>query len=297
MTQSAKVGFEGTIGSFSEEALNNLFRQDAFQQIQKEAIGFPTFEAVCQKVADGSLKYGLLPIENSIAGSCFDVLDLISKHNLSIVGEYEQEERQLLVALPGVSLNEITEVHSHPYAFDQCRPYLATLNKKLVQALDTAESCKLIQNQKSKTIAAIAGAYAAKLYGLNVLHELESLAVTRYILVSKTAVIPERHLIPRTSMEIVLKNQVGAFLKAITVFSHRDINISKIESRPSSRSILLRKPWEYVVYLDVDGGLNEDKLGKAIENLKEFATVRVLGSYPRYQSPPKESSGVYGFGV
>jgi prephenate dehydratase len=244
---------------------------------------------------DGSIDVGILPIENSIAGTFFAVLDLLVKHNLNIVGEYEHDEIQCLVGLPGLKVKDISEIHSHPYAFDQCRPFLATMQgKKLVQSLDTAASCEEIQKSGLKNVAAIASSRAAALYGLQVLQEIDTSAVTRYVLVAKQPIVPERHMSPRTSLEIVLKNQVGAIMKAVTVFSHRDINIAKVESRPSSRSIRLQKPWEYIVYMDVDAGINDAKMEKALSHLNELGSVRVLGSYPRYQQPAEQTVFAYG---
>jgi prephenate dehydratase len=295
MTKSFQVGFEGIAGSHSEDALVQLFKsQTAFQGKLSGAIGYSSFQKVCENVVNNTVDLGIVPIENSIAGTFFGVVDLISKYNLQIVGEFEHEEVQCLVGLPGSVVGDIKQVHSHPYAFDQCRPFLASLNKKLVQSLDTAASCEEIQKEQLKDVAAIASARAASLYGLTVLTEIDSVAVTRYALVSTAPIVPERHLMPRTSLEIVLKNQVGAIMKAVAVFSHRDINISKIESRPSSRSIRLQKAWEYIVYLDVDCGTNEVRMQKALDNLAEIGTVKVLGSYPRYQQPATPTVFAYG---
>jgi prephenate dehydratase len=292
---SFNVGFEGIAGSHSEDALAQLFQsQTAFQGKLQSAVGLTSFQQVCEAVIGKTVDLGILPIENSIAGTFFGVVDLISIYKLQIVGEFEHEERQCLVALPGSSVGDIKEVHSHPYAFDQCRPFLADLQKKLVQSLDTAASCEEIQKGNLKNVGAIASARAASIYGLSVLSEIDTLTVTRYALVSTNAIIPERHLMPRTSLEVVLKNQVGAIMKAVTVFSHRDINISKIESRPSSRSIRLKKAWEYIVYIDVDCGTNDPRMEKALNHLEEIATVKVLGSYPRYQLPPEATVFAYG---
>lgn len=241
---------------------------------------------MCENLLNSNIDLGILPIENSIAGSFFGVIDLLKKHNLSIVGEFENEEHQCLVGLEGASLAKAVEIHSHPYAFDQVSDFLATVSeKKLVQSIDTASSCELIQKSKLDNVLAIASERAAKLYGLKVLQKLDSVAVTRYALVATKEVVPERHLAPRTSIEIILKNQVGAIMKAVTAFSHRDINIAKIESRPSSRSIRLQKPWEYIVYIDVDCGLNDSRMEKALNHLQELGTIGVMGSYPRYQQP------------
>jgi prephenate dehydratase len=221
----ARIGFEGIMGSHSEEAVLLLFKsQPAFKDQSSQPTGFQTFDQVFKAVLNGEVEFGLVPIENSIAGSFFPVVDLIISNNLHIIGEFEQEERQVLAALPGSELKDITEVYSHPYAFDQCRPFLGTLeDKKFVQSLDTAGSCQQIQQQKLTGIAAIASKKAASLYGLQVIHEIDTSAVTRYVLVSKSPVVPERHLNPRTSIQVVLKNQIGAMMKATSAFSLRDI--------------------------------------------------------------------------
>lgn len=222
-----KIGYEGIQGSHSEDALQQLLEtQPAFQQKNAVTEGFSTFEDLLTKVVGGELDLALVPIENSIAGSFFGVVDLILSKNLSIVGEYEHSEIQVLAALSGTKLEALQEVHSHPYAFDQCRPFLATAlkDKKLVQSMDTAGSCALISKRKDGNVGAIASSRAASLYGLEVLSEIASeQSVTRYVLVAKDPIIPERHTNPRTSIQIVLKNQVGAIMKAVTVFAHRDI--------------------------------------------------------------------------
>jgi prephenate dehydratase len=221
----ARIGFEGIAGSHSEEAVLQLFKsQPGFKGQATQPTGYNSFDQVFKAVLNGDVEYGLVPIENSIAGSFFPVVDLIISNNLHVVGEFEQEERQVLAGLSGSELEDIKEVHSHPYAFDQCRPFLGTLgDKKLVQSLDTAWSCQQIQQHKLTGIAAIASKKAAALYGLYVIYEIETSAVTRYALVSKSPVVPERHLNPRTSIQVVLKNQVGAMMKAISAFSLRDI--------------------------------------------------------------------------
>lgn len=120
---------------------------------------------------------------------------------------------------------------------------------RLVQSLDTAASCADIKKSGSKTVAAIASAKAAAIYGLVVLKKIEQSAVTRYVLVSDVQVTVERHQKPRTMFELHLKNEVGSLMKAVSAFALRDINIIKIESRPSSQMIKLQKAWDYVVVI------------------------------------------------
>lgn len=97
-----------------------------------------------------------------------------------------------------------------------------------------------------------------------------------------TPLTPQRHESPKTSLSITIKNQIGSFHKVIAAFSLRDINIIKIDSRPSNRSISLTKTWEYVVFIDIDGSVTDERVERAISNLNEFCKVDVLGSYPRF---------------
>ncbi|KNC99039.1 uncharacterized protein SPPG_05990 [Spizellomyces punctatus DAOM BR117] len=299
-----KVGFQGQKGAYSEGALVELFGSQArWAGNAVEPVGFETFAEVFDAIQNQSVQYGLIPIENSSTGTFHFTYDLLLRHSLYIVGEYQYHEKHCLVALPEVKLEDITQIKSHPYVIDQCRKFLANLDKRIAitQAQDTASSAASIEREKLTTTAAIAGARAANIYNLNILKEGiedDENTVTRYVLISRTPIQPERHQDPRTSISLWLKNQVGMFHKAISAFALRDINISKIESRPSTRSIQLSKPWEYVLYIDVDGSSLDAPLANAIKNLEEFAShVRVLGSYPRYQPPAQRPTGVFGIGM
>ena len=169
---------------------------------------------------------------------------------MSIVGEFENVEQQCIVGLDGSSMNDIEEISSHPLVFDQCRTYLSLLGtKRLVQTLDTAAACADIKQAGSRRRAAISSARAASVHGLKVLEQIGNSAVTRYVLVSNAPIVPERHQNPRTMLELHLKNQVGSLMKAVSAFSLRDINIIKIESRPSSQMIKLQKAWDYMVVI------------------------------------------------
>jgi prephenate dehydratase len=155
---------------------------------------------------------------------------------------------------------------------------------------DTAQAAKELSLEKSNSVAVIGGKRAATMYGLHVLAENiqdENVNVTRFFLVSKarlsTNLIP-RHLNPCTFVIANCKTSTGAFFKALSCFSLRDINVSKLESRASNRSFSLARPWEYLLYIEVDGSIGSSSVHNAIENLKEYCqSVLVLGSFPRYQ--------------
>ncbi|KAJ3288164.1 hypothetical protein HK104_008313 [Borealophlyctis nickersoniae] len=306
MSSPTKVGFQGHKGAYSEGAALELFStQPCFAFNGLTTLGFDSFDQLFEAVKNGSVDYGIIPIENSSVGTFYANYDLLRQHDLSIVGEYEYHEKHCLLALPGVKLEDLTEIRSHPYAIDQCRRFLTSTGPKrtVAQATDTAGSAADIKAKGLKTAAAIAGARAAKLYDLAILQsgiEDDANTVTRYVLIKPAplATPPERHLEPRTSVCVLVQNRVGAFHKVVAAFALRDINIHKLESRPSTRSIQKSKPWEYFLYIDVDGSTSDPPVANALTNLKEFATeVAVLGSYPRYRPPPETPMGPVGIGM
>ena len=230
-------------------------------------------------VAD-ACEAGLIPIENSLAGSIHQNYDLLLRHDLYIVGEYPLRVQHCLIALPGVKKSEIKKAISHPQALGQCAAYLRSLGVKTESVYDTAGSVKMLKELGERTTAAIASRRAAELYGMQILEEgIEDNAenYTRFLAISKTGTMPEGEA--KTSIVFTLKNQPGALFKALSVFALRDIDLTKIESRP-----LQGKPWEYLFYIDFMGAAQQETARKALDHLGEYAlTLRVLGSYPRFK--------------
>jgi prephenate dehydratase len=235
---------------------------------------------VFDSVVTGECEYGLIPIENSLAGSIHQNYDLLLRHDLHIVGEYLLRVQHCLIALPGVRKEEIKKTISHPQALGQCAAYLRGLGIKPESVYDTAGSVKMLKESGARDTAAIASHRAADLYGMQILEEgIEDNPenYTRFLAISRNAVQPEGE--SKTSIVFTLKNQPGALFKALSVFALRDIDLTKIESRP-----LQGKPWEYLFYIDFIGSMYEETVLKALDHLSEYATMlRVLGSYPRYR--------------
>ena len=295
-----KVGFQGSQGSYSEGALLKLFSTPHLNQTPS-TMPFETFQLLFESLSQGNVEYALVPIENSISGTFHKIYDYIHSHSLHIVGEYKYHEKHCLIALQDANEKDIQQIISQNYVIDQCHDYLSQLEHvSITLGKDTSSSVALVKKGQVKSVAAIAGARAAKLHGLKVLKEGiedDPNTMTRYFLLSKTPIQPSRHLIPCTSLFLTCKNQVGSFFKILSCFSLKDINICKIESRPSARSMNLSKPWEYVLYIDIDGSTGDQVIQRALESLKDFTeSVTVLGSYPRYQ-PPIEHSSVFGIGM
>ncbi|MCC6500822.1 MAG: prephenate dehydratase [Anaerolineales bacterium] len=268
-----RVAFQGEPGAYSEQALFEYFGA-------VESAPCETFEAVFEAVATGACERGLIPIENSLAGSIHQNYDLLLRHNLHVVGEYQLRVRHCLIAMPGAALSAIQKAISHPQALAQCASYLKRRGIQPEPVYDTAGSVKLLKESGARDTAAIASRRAAELYGMQILEEgIEDNAenYTRFLALSQTAVHPDGEA--KTSIVFTLKNQPGALFKALSVFALREIDLTKIESRP-----LQGKPWEYLFYVDFSGAAHEESSQRALDQLGEYALMlRTLGSYARHR--------------
>jgi prephenate dehydratase len=269
-----KIAFQGEHGAYSEQAVFDYFGD-------VETLPCETFDLVFDSVTSGKADKGLIPIENSLAGSIHQNYDLLLRNQLHIVGEYFLRVRHCLIAMPNVKKEEIKKAISHPQALGQCASYLKNLNIKPEAVYDTAGSVKMLKESGAQDTAAIASKRAAEIYEMQILEEgIEDNAenFTRFLAISAEPTVGvEKEA--KTSIVFTLKNQAGALFKAMSVFALRDIDLTKIESRP-----LQGKPWEYLFYIDFVGSQYDDVVKRALEHLGEYAlTLRVLGSYPRFK--------------
>ena len=268
-----RVAFQGEPGAYSEEAGYAYFT--APEMVPQES-----FDAVFAAVASGACEAGLIPIENSLAGSIHQNYDLLLRHELYIVGEYFLRVRHCLIGFPGVKRSDIRRVISHPQALGQCAAYLRDLGVKAEPVYDTAGSVKMLKSGGDKACAAIASKRAAEIYGMHILQEgIEDNPenYTRFLEIAPQPVKPDGEA--KTSIVFTLKNQPGALFNALKVFAQRDIDLTKIESRP-----LVGKVWEYLFYVDFIGASGQSPAREALDQLGELALMlRVLGSYPRFQ--------------
>jgi prephenate dehydratase len=275
-----KVAFQGEVGAFSEEACSYLY-PDA--EVQPHS----SFEAVFDAVHEGSVDRGVVPIENSLHGSVHSNYDLLEEHELRIVGEVNLRIRHNLLALPGVCLEEIRVVESHPQALGQCRRFLReTLPQaRIVPSYDTAGAARAVSSCGDRSVAAVASRRAGEEYGLALLAEgIESnhQNYTRFLALARDPEAGEsadtRGDDFKTSIVYAMRDNVpGALFKSLAVFALREIDLFKIESRP-----LVGSPGQYLFYLDVAGRASDDKVRRAIGHLEEIAAyVKLLGSYER----------------
>jgi prephenate dehydratase len=268
-----KVAFQGEPGAYGEQAVFDYYGQVDAQSCE-------SFDAVFDAVVAGACSSALIPIENSLAGSIHQNYDLLLRHNLQIVGEYFLRVHHCLIAMPDAKMEDLKLAISHPQALGQCAGYLRNRGIKPEHANDTAGSVKKLKASGALDTAAIASRRAAELYGMKILEEgIEDNPenYTRFLVIQNEGVVPQGEA--KTSIVFTLKNEPGALFKALSVFALREIDLTKIESRP-----LQGKPWDYLFYIDFIGAAQEDITQRALDHLREYAlTLRVLGSYPRFK--------------
>ncbi|MCH7586904.1 MAG: prephenate dehydratase [Chloroflexi bacterium] len=269
-----KIAFQGERGAYSEAAAIAHYGLDI------QTLPCETFADVFQAVVEGISDRGFIPIENSLAGSIHKNFDLLLRHNLYIVAEHYHRINHCLMALPGVNMEQLREVYSHPQALAQCDSFISAMkNVRSIASTDTAGSARWIKEQGMRSAAAIASRRAAEVYGMEILAEGiedDPANFTRFLaLASKPEGSEEES---KTSIVITLQHRPGALHQALGIFATRGIDLTKIESRP-----LVGRPWEYLFYLDFIGALNHADIKAAISELEDFcSSMRVLGSYARH---------------
>jgi len=268
-----RVAIQGERGSFSEEAATKLLGR------RIAVLPCATFAAVFALLRAGRADRCVVPIENTLAGSVHENYDLLLEHKFWVEAELNLRIQLMLIARRGVARGQIRKVYSHPVALAQCRGFFARQRRmQPVVAYDTAGSVKTIVEQKSKDAAAVAGRLAAAAYGARILaRNIEDHRgnFTRFLLVH-----PTEHTRPqasKTSIVFATRNVPGSLFRCLGAFALRDIDLTKIESRPWRG-----RPWEYLFYLDFLGRPERSPGREALAHLRELTSfLRVLGCYPR----------------
>jgi len=275
------IAFQGERGAFSEEAARMLAGADV------AVLPCQRFEEVFRAVKDGRASGAAVPIENTLAGSVHENYDHLVNFELPIVGETSVRIVHNLIAPQGVPFSRIRRVFSHPVALNQCLDFFAK-NPQIerIPFYDTAGSVKMVTEERLTDAAGIASSVAAEIYGGRILRksiESDRQNFTRFFLL-RTPQYAKRHQVSaaenslwRTSVVFSTRNMPGALFRALSAFALRDLNLTKIESRP-----LRGKPWEYLFYLDFLGRVDSAPAQNALNHLGELADfLRVLGCYPK----------------
>jgi chorismate mutase/prephenate dehydratase len=276
-----RCGYQGLPGSYSALASSHLMTHRTTSECR--FTGYNSFQEVGKALLNGEIDYGLLPVENSIGGSIADVNRLICDHALHIVDEEVWQVEHVLAVPPGVQLNELAQIRSHPAALTQCETFLSSLEHVRREPwADTAAAAMSLQEgpaRDRRDTGAICSEEAARMYNLDVL--ARNLAdrecnETRFVLLALQPETPDPRLACKTSMVFRVNHTGGSLVKALTVFAEAGVNLTRIESRP-----LPDTPWEYQFFVDVEGHTGSANLAEALQNMRGCCThLRLMGSYP-----------------
>lgn len=276
------VAFQGEHGAYSEEAVYQHFPRDT------ETLPCRSLKEIFEAIESGRATHGMLPVENSTAGSINQSYDLLLEYDLKIWAEVILRVRHCLLANPGTSIEQIRRVRSHPQALAQCERYIASHNFEPISYYDTAGSARDLAENPQPDMAAIASRLAGEMYGLQVLDsDIEDLRFnyTRFFILGTED--PPRTEHSKTSVVFATRHVPRALYTCLGEFAERDINLTKLESRPRRN-----KPWHYLFYLDFEGHWQEPRCEKALLGLlRRAAFVKVLGSYPAAPMPAETDNG------
>lgn len=281
------VAYQGTDGAYSHLAAQRHF---SGRKREVEYRGHDSFRDAVEAVEEGAADAALLPIENTTAGSINEVYDLLAERDLWIVGEEVLAVDHCLVALSPVPLSHVRRIASHPQALAQCTRFLRSLPHCTVESyVDTAMAARRVRDEQDLSLAAIASAEAARLYGLVVLRRGiadQEGNFTRFVAVARRPVRPDPRVAAKTSLAFVAVHERGALARCLAVLARHGLNLTKLESRP-----LLASPWQYRFYLDFEGSVADPEVDRALAELEPLTRqLRVLGSYParRLEEPSRE---------
>ncbi|XP_022142247.1 arogenate dehydratase/prephenate dehydratase 1, chloroplastic isoform X2 [Momordica charantia] len=268
-----RVAYQGLPGAYSEIAAMKAYPKC-------ETVPCDDFEAAFKAVELWLVEKAVLPIENSVGGSIHRNYDLLLRHRLHIAGEVQLQVNHCLLALQGVRKEELKNVLSHPHALDQCETSLSALGVLRISSEDTAMAAQMVASSGKRDTGAIASARAAEIYGLDILAENvqdDDNNITRFLILSREPVIPGTDKLYKTSIVFTLEEGPGVLFKALAVFSLREINLTKIESRPQRQRPLRvvddsnegrAKYFDYLFYIDFEASMMDPRAQCAMAHLQ-----------------------------
>lgn len=275
-TVGTKVGYQGVPGAYSEEALLVALPN-------AEPVPLRTLPDLFAALAAGQIDVAFVPVENSHAGSVVEAYDLMMDYPVTVIGEWIHRVAHLLLGVQGAQASDIERVFSHPQALAQTATFLRQASLEVEPYYDTAGAAQMVAERQDRRYAAVAGRLAGERYGLTVLAEgIQTSAdnATRFFLLT-SGVWEQRRTVEtaapgKTSLIFSTEHRPGALVRALSCFSRQQVNLAKLESRPSRA-----KSWEYMFFTDVEGYASERHLEAATRELRRLNPyVRILGSYP-----------------
>jgi prephenate dehydratase len=305
---SITVGFLGSDGSFTNKAASNFFGRIPFSS-QIDYHANPSSKVIFEQVGNGTLSYGVVPVESSNHGTLPMYLESLLNYseNIRIVVETIEREYHCLCAPSNVVESSITRIISHPIILEDCSIFINALSTRFGNSIevcgsnDSAAACKELNTSGDGHTAVICTREAASLYGLKVLSQSvgnDRNSETRYIVIANFSIDPlniasqsrSSNDKVRASIILLIKNTFGSFFKMILCFGLRDINILKIESRPSSAAIGLKgnvgsvfRHWDMIFFIDYEVSDNEETAAALLANLGEYCDwIRTLGEYKQF---------------
>jgi prephenate dehydratase len=272
------IAIQGGYGAFHEIAAHHYFENEEIKILPRN-----TFRDMVSSLKDRKSDYGIMAIENSLAGSIIPNYNLIINTNMHITGEIFLRIKQNLVAMQGVELSQLKEVYSHPMAILQCQNYFDTHPQiRLIESMDTAMSAEEIAVNKLMDTGAISSKLAADKYGLNILAEsieTNKMNYTRFLILSENGQNVPPDEVNKASIHFTVAHQFGSLSKILSILSYYEINMAKIQSMP-----IPGKDWEYMFFVDVE--INDyDMYKKSLEAIRPFTpSLGILGEYKKGNS-------------
>jgi prephenate dehydratase len=268
-----RIAIQGGYGAFHEIAAQKFFGDEEIEIVPRES-----FMDLLSSLKDQKSDYGIMAIENSLAGSILPNYNLLKDTPMRISGEVYLRIKQNLVALPGVKLSDIKEVYSHAMAILQCKQFFGNYpHIRLIESVDTALSAKDLRDNMITDAGAIASRLAADKYNLNILAEgieTNKMNYTRFLILTENGHEVEKEQVNKSSIHFALAHKIGSLAKILSIFSYHEINLAKIQSMP-----IMGEDWEYQFYIDLE--VNDyDMYKRALESIKPFTSgLMVMGEY------------------
>jgi prephenate dehydratase len=272
------IAIQGGYGAFHEIAAHHYFQGEEIEILPRN-----TFRDMVSSLKSRKCDFGIMAIENSLAGSILPNYSLIINTRMHIIGEIYLRIKQNLVALPGVTIEDLKEVYSHPMAILQCQDFFdAHPRIRLIESLDTALSAEEISQKKLTDTGAISSRLAAEKYGLDILAksiETNKMNYTRFLILAENGFDTPPSGVNKASIYFTVAHKFGSLSKILSILSYYEINLAKIQSMP-----IPGKDWEYMFYVDVEIG-DFDMYKRSLEAIRPFTpSLGILGEYLKGKS-------------